>query len=388
MGIKVFVSYKHGDNSVQRLTRYGNSTARDYVDYLSENTLKNDVYKGEYNEDLSAFKDDTIKNRLKDKIHDSSVTLVLISPNMKDSYKNESDQWIPWEISYSLKEIMRNDKTSHTNGILAVILPDCNGSYSYFIQDGTCKCCNSKTIKTDTLFRILEKNMFNAKVLNPSNCPYCKSYSEGKSSYIEQVKWCDFISNKDFYLDSKIAAANIAILQPLIKKELFARRLITPCVISKCLTTCSLSSIIKPLLLYCKIFYRLVCSPFYLNVINRLANNSFLIKGWSMAILAAAILFIARSNSIYSEYLILTFLIPIFGFWLLDGYFLWQERLFRGIYDDVRQQETTDFKMNVPAQFKKANNKWRDSVYSLTLGIFYSVEIVFIVTVFFVFKGC
>ncbi|CAC9968668.1 hypothetical protein [uncultured Gammaproteobacteria bacterium] len=123
-------------------------------------------------------------------------------------------------------------------------------------------------------------------------------------------------------------------------------------------------------------------------VINRLANNSFLIKGWSMAILAAAILFIARSNSIYSEYLILTFLIPIFGFWLLDGYFLWQERLFRGIYDDVRQQETTDFKMNVPAQFKKANNKWRDSVYSLTLGIFYSVEIVFIVTVFFVFKGC
>jgi hypothetical protein len=99
-------------------------------------------------------------------------------------------------------------------------------------------------------------------------------------------------------------------------------------------------------------------------------------------------LFIARSNSIYSEYLILTFLIPIFGFWLLDGYFLWQERLFRGIYDDVRQQETTDFKMNVPAQFKKANNKWRDSVYSLTLGIFYSVEIVFIVTVFFVFKGC
>jgi hypothetical protein len=87
-------------------------------------------------------------------------------------------------------------------------------------------------------------------------------------------------------------------------------------------------------------------------VINRLANNSFLIKGWSMAILAAAILFIARSNSIYSEYLILTFLIPIFGFWLLDGYFLWQERLFRGIYDDVRQQEETDFKMNIPAQLK------------------------------------
>ncbi|CAB5506423.1 hypothetical protein [Bathymodiolus thermophilus thioautotrophic gill symbiont] len=122
-------------------------------------------------------------------------------------------------------------------------------------------------------------------------------------------------------------------------------------------------------------------------VVNRLAGNSFSIKGWSMAILAAAILFIARSNGEYSEYLILTFLIPIFGFWLLDGYFLWQERLFRGIYDDVRQQETTDFKMNIPAQFKKVDNKWRDSVCSLTLWIFYSVEVVFIVVVFFILKG-
>lgn len=122
-------------------------------------------------------------------------------------------------------------------------------------------------------------------------------------------------------------------------------------------------------------------------VVNRLANNSFSIKGWSMAILAAAILFIARSNNIYSEYLILTFLIPIFGFWLLDGYFLWQERLFRGVYDDVRQQEKTDFKMNIPAQFKKPDNRWIDSIFSKTLIIFYSVEIVFIVVVFFILKG-
>jgi hypothetical protein len=122
-------------------------------------------------------------------------------------------------------------------------------------------------------------------------------------------------------------------------------------------------------------------------VVNRLASNSFAIKGWSMAILAAATLFIERGNNTYSEYLILTFLIPIFGFWLLDGYFLWQERLFRGVYDDVRQQETTDFKMNIPAQFKKANNKWRDSVCSLTLSIFYMIEIVFIMAVFFILKG-
>ena len=63
-------------------------------------------------------------------------------------------------------------------------------------------------------------------------------------------------------------------------------------------------------------------------VINRLANNSFLIKGWSMAIISAAMLFISKNQN-YSEYTILSFWIPVAGFWVLYGYFLWQERIFR-----------------------------------------------------------
>lgn len=112
-------------------------------------------------------------------------------------------------------------------------------------------------------------------------------------------------------------------------------------------------------------------------VVNRLANNSFLIKGWSMTVLTAAILFTPKSES-DSKYLILSFIIPIVGFWILDGYFLWQERLFRGVYDDVRQQKETDFKMNIPAQLKKPNNKWANSIFSKTLAIFYLMEIFFI----------
>ena len=78
-------------------------------------------------------------------------------------------------------------------------------------------------------------------------------------------------------------------------------------------------------------------------VINRLANNSFLIKGWSMAILAAAMLFLARVESVNSVYLTLSFAIPVISFWILDGYFLWQERLFRGIYNDIRVLDDSDF---------------------------------------------
>ena len=134
MGRKIFVSYKHNDSNVMNLARY-EGTARAYVDYLTDKTLKGDVYKGEGDEDLSKFKDDTIKNRLKNNLHDSSITIVLISPNMKAPYQAESDQFIPWEISYSLKEIPRNGKLSHSNGILAVVLPDRNGSYQYMLDD-------------------------------------------------------------------------------------------------------------------------------------------------------------------------------------------------------------------------------------------------------------
>jgi hypothetical protein len=121
-------------------------------------------------------------------------------------------------------------------------------------------------------------------------------------------------------------------------------------------------------------------------VVNRLAHNSFLIKGWSMAISAAAILFLARVDSTNSVYLTLSFLVPVLGFWMLDGYFLWQERLFRGIYNDIRNQEDTDFKMDIPAQLKKPNNQWRNSTISVTLVIFYLSEITFLVLVAVILK--
>jgi hypothetical protein len=204
MGRKVFVSYKHNDTNVQYLNSYGD-TARAYVDYLIDNRLNDEIYKGEENEDLSQFKDDTIKNRLKNKIHDSSISIVLISPNMKEPYTYESEQWIPWEISYSLKEITRSDKTSHPNGILAIVLPDRNGSYTYFINE-SCSCC--KQLQIDTVFQIIRDNMFNAKDKEEykGSCNCCgRSIYGGNPSYIETVKWGDFLSNKNYYLDKSVS---------------------------------------------------------------------------------------------------------------------------------------------------------------------------------------
>ena len=205
---KIFVSYKHTDGQVQP-NRYGR-TARAYVDHLIDVFEGDEIYKGEGDEDLSRFKDDTIKTKLKDKIHDSSITIVLISPDMKELYKLESDQWIPWEISYSLKEITRNDRVSHPNAILAVVLPDMIGSYTYYLKDNTCPLCNCRIYNTGILFQILRKNMFNIKKPTFNGCrnhPVNAIFS-GEFSYILSVRWDEFVSNKDSYIERAVAICN------------------------------------------------------------------------------------------------------------------------------------------------------------------------------------
>ena len=205
MGRKIFVSYKHSDDSVKSIGRLG--TARDYVDHLEDLFETDDnIYKGEEgDEDLSYLTQSTITEHLREKIRDSSITVVLISPNMKDS-KRESDQWIPWEVSYSLRETVRtqgSDQTSHPNGILAVTLPDIASSCRYFIEENICPHCNARTLQTGRLFQILRDNMFNVKSPTFTSCGNHppKTIYQGYSSYIHSVKWDDFVSDKDRYLE-------------------------------------------------------------------------------------------------------------------------------------------------------------------------------------------
>ena len=182
---------------------WNKTTVRDYVDKIQSKLGNTDhINKGEKDgEDLSMLSDETIWSKLKNKIYDSSITIVLISPNMKEYGKAERDQWIPWEISYSLKEMSRITQsgmpmTSHSNAILAVVLPDRFGSYSYY--------------RKENLFYILRKNMNNRKRVsyasygtyggNWYNSAYSVS-SANDESYIETIQWNSFISNMDYYIE-------------------------------------------------------------------------------------------------------------------------------------------------------------------------------------------
>lgn len=213
MGKKVFVSYKYSDSKVNDLNIYEDTfwgsrikiqtTARHYVDELTDILEGEDhIFKGEEDdESMESLADATIGSKLGDKIFDSSITIVLISKGMKEPFTSEKDQWIPWEISYSLKEQSPQNKRSKTNGVIAVVLPDENGSYEYYITRDV--ACNCRSLNTPFLFNILSDNMFNVKEPNRRLCNGDWVYS-GDSSYIQSIKWDDFIKNTTKYVDKAI----------------------------------------------------------------------------------------------------------------------------------------------------------------------------------------
>lgn len=203
MGKKIFISYKYADSNVQRLPDkqlWETTTVRDYVNLLeSYFDSSNHIYKGESNdEDLSYLSENTIWEKLKDRIYDSSITIVIISPGMKEPYRSEYSQWIPWEISFSLKETERKDRTSHSNAILAVVLPDSFGRYDYFFSELS---CGATSLRTGITFPIIAKNMFNKKNPNREFCNQCYDYHYyDDSSYIQVIRWSDFIRYPNFYI--------------------------------------------------------------------------------------------------------------------------------------------------------------------------------------------
>ena len=114
-------------------------------------------------------------------------------------------------------------------------------------------------------------------------------------------------------------------------------------------------------------------------VVNRLSTNSFLLKGWSVVLVSA--LFALSAGDSNPAFVFLAY-IPAFVFWGLDGYYLWEEKKFRKLYDHVRQLEEAeiDFSMDTAGVKDQAGTWWYATV-SKTLVPFHGVLIGAIIVV-------
>lgn len=114
------------------------------------------------------------------------------------------------------------------------------------------------------------------------------------------------------------------------------------------------------------------------SIINRMSNNSFLIKGWTITLVVGALL-LERTLLTDSKIQVTIAFIPLLVFWFLDAYFLWQEKMYRKLYEWVIDNRlTTDENLlNMDAtRFKDQVKSKRRIMFSTTLGWFYGSIVV------------
>lgn len=114
-------------------------------------------------------------------------------------------------------------------------------------------------------------------------------------------------------------------------------------------------------------------------VINRLANNSFLLKGWTVTLIIAVLALtkdtLVNENVIYFSFILL---LPLFVFWYLDAFFLHKEKCYLELYNWVIVNRPTSEEYKYDLNYKRFIDKV-DSIFKVmmtpTIGIFYGTII-------------
>lgn len=124
---------------------------------------------------------------------------------------------------------------------------------------------------------------------------------------------------------------------------------------------------------------------FIQSTITRMNQNSFQIKGWMITLVSALLALYASSEKV--AYILIA-IVPAIVFWLLDAYYLQQERRFRGVYNDVAGLSPDDSRINVrefemPIQkYQCGNYCYFNVLFSRTIFPLYGIVIVGLVAAF------
>ena len=110
-------------------------------------------------------------------------------------------------------------------------------------------------------------------------------------------------------------------------------------------------------------------------------SNSFLLKGWAVTLVSA--LFALAANDSNLNYVLISYIaIPVF--WILDGFYISQERQYRELYNEVsaKNENSIDYSM-IASSYNSGNRTWISGILSKTLIPFYGIFIAITVLVMF-----
>jgi len=113
------------------------------------------------------------------------------------------------------------------------------------------------------------------------------------------------------------------------------------------------------------------------NVISRLSQQSFALKGVSVTLVLAVFAFVGNNTNSTNLWIAL---LPALSFWGLDAYYLRQERLFRELYRSVAQsiKDVEPFSMDT-THYVHVVGSWVATIWSTTLIWFYGPIVVVVV---------
>ena len=181
MARKVFISFRYSDGHI-------------YKDVLvSKFNDSDDIINCSEAVDRSKMSEETIKKYLYEKLKNTSVTIVLLTPqaiNHQKNYFGNIDDWIYDEIRYSLEDRENN----RSNGLIAVYTPEAE-EFLLEKHDGY------TTIKD--FENLTRKNMFNIKT-RYKHCTTPDRYDTDFDHYCSLVSWSDFIAKPNYYIDKAI----------------------------------------------------------------------------------------------------------------------------------------------------------------------------------------
>lgn len=120
------------------------------------------------------------------------------------------------------------------------------------------------------------------------------------------------------------------------------------------------------------------------SVITRMNHCSFLLKGWSVTLVAALFALAAKDADI--RFICMAYL-PALAFWILDGFFLNQERRYRDLYALVIKDNPSVPELSMDTTtVESIKREWVDAIFSKSLVPFHGTVLLGILLVMGIFS--